>query len=203
VGLTSNRSFDTDTQRHCAAKRAGERVNLLVRSVGLFWREDAVYWGAGSNAGTLWGVPYHNTTAEPIDFRAQIGIYALYADYQLVYVGQAGVGKQTLFSRLKQHRKNDLAERWNRFSWFGVLRVLESGKLSSKTDALHPGLSDVLNHIEAILIHAAEPPMNGQGGRFGEKVTRYKQLRDERVGPSMQQMIKDLYGARDEDDADA
>lgn len=170
---------------------------MLVRSVGLFWREDCVYWGAGNNPGALYGVPYSNTTAEPIDFRAQIGIYALYADYQLVYVGQAGVGDQTLFSRLKQHRKNDLAERWNRFSWFGVLRVLESGRLANRTEALHPGLSDVLNHIEAILIHSAEPPMNGQGGRFGDRVKRYKQVRDERLGPSMHQMIKQIY--RDHD----
>jgi hypothetical protein len=128
--------------------------------------------------------------SKPIDFRDQIGIYALYADYQLVYVGQAGSGDQTLFSRLKQHRKNDLAGRWNRFSWFGVLRVLASGALSSKTDAVHPNLPDVLNHIEAILIHAAEPPMNGQGGRFGEKVVRYQQVRDDRLGPSQQEMLR-------------
>lgn len=142
-------------------------------------------------------MPFNATTDEPINFRGQIGIYALYADYDLVYVGQAGVGNQTLFSRIKQHRKNDLAERWNRFSWFGVLRVLNNGNLANRTDALHPELSDVLNHIEAILIHAAEPPMNGQGGRFGDNVTRYKQVRDERLGPSTHEMIKALYNDRD------
>jgi hypothetical protein len=165
---------------------------MLVRSVGLFWREDCVFWGAGSNAGTLLGVPFRATTTEPIDFRGQIGIYALYADYDLVYVGQAGSGDQTMFTRLKQHRKNDLAGRWNRFSWFGVLRVLATGRLSSRTEALHPGLSDVLNHIEAILIHSAEPPMNGQGGRFGDNVTRYKQVRDERLGPSSHDLLRAL-----------
>jgi hypothetical protein len=170
---------------------------VLVRSIGLFWREDHVFWGAGNNPGALYGVPFNATTDEPINFRGQIGIYALYADYDLVYVGQAGVGNQTLFSRIKQHRKNDLAERWNRFSWFGVLRVLNNGNLANRTDALHPELSDVLNHIEAILIHAAEPPMNGQGGRFGDNVTRYKQVRDERLGPSTHEMIKALYNDRD------
>ncbi len=165
---------------------------MLVRSMGLFWREDFVYWGAGSQAGALLGVPFNETTSAPIDFRDQIGIYALYADYHLVYVGQAGAGDQTLFSRLKQHRKNDLSGRWNRFSWFGVLRVLNSGNLSSKTDALHPDLPDVLNHIEAILIHAAEPPMNSQGGLFGERVIRYQQVRDERLGPSDHEMLRAL-----------
>ncbi|MNL33015.1 hypothetical protein D3C87_1549020 [compost metagenome] len=166
---------------------------MLVRSVGMFWREDCVYWGAGSKAGSLLGVPYRATTSTPIDFRKQIGIYALYADYQLVYVGQAGSGTQSMFTRLKQHRKDDLAGRWNRFSWFGVLRVLNSGLLASKTSALHPGLSDVLNHIEAILIHSAEPPLNGQGGRFGENVTRYKQVRDSRLGPTSHEIMQALY----------
>lgn len=102
---------------------------MLVRSVGLFWREDCVYWGAGNKAGALLGVPLGATTSDPSDFREQIGIYALYAEYQLAYVGQAGVGNQTLFTRLKQHRKDDLVGRWNRFSWFGVRRILASGKL--------------------------------------------------------------------------
>jgi hypothetical protein len=166
---------------------------MLVRSVGLFWREVHVFWGAGSKPGALFGVPFNATTSEPVDFREQIGIYALYAEYQLVYVGQAGAGDQTLFSRLKQHRKDDLAGRWNRFSWFGVLRVLGSGNLSSKTDALHPGLTEVLNHVEAILIHAAEPPMNGQGGRFGANVTRYQQFRDPRLGLSTDEKLESIY----------
>lgn len=163
---------------------------MLIRSVGLFWREDNVFWGAGNQAGSLLGVPSHAMTSDEIDFREQIGIYALYADYQLVYVGQAGTGDQTIFDRLKHHRKNDLAGRWNRFSWFGVLRVLNSGELSAKTEALHPALPDVLNHIEGILIHAVEPPMNSQGGRFGENVTRYLQVRDERLGLSDHEMLR-------------
>ena len=163
---------------------------MLVRSIGLFWREDCVFWGAGNQAGALLGVPLQAIRSDPIDFREQIGIYALYADYDLVYVGQAGSGDQTLFTRLKQHRKDDLTGRWTRFSWFGILRVLASGDLSNKTDALHPALPEVLNHIEAILIHAAEPPMNGQGGRFGDNVTRYRQVRDERLGPTSHEMLR-------------
>jgi hypothetical protein len=107
-------------------------------------------------------------------------------------VGQVGAGRGTLFSRLKNHRKNDLAGPWNRFSWFGVLWVRRNTKLSSKTDALHPGLSEVLNRIEAILIHTAEPPMNGQGGRFGKNVIRYKQVKDPRLMPSTDAMLRTL-----------
>ena len=34
-GPTSNRSFDTDTQRHCAARCAGERKGLFVAGLKL------------------------------------------------------------------------------------------------------------------------------------------------------------------------
>lgn len=163
---------------------------MLVRSIGLFWREDYVFWGSGNQSGTLLGVPSNATTSDVIDFREQIGVYALYADYQLVYVGQAGTGEATIFSRLKHHRKNDLAGRWNKFSWFGIRSVMKNGGLYTKTGKIHPNVSDVLNHIEAILIHTAEPPMNGQGGRFGEKVTRFLQVRDERLGPSDREMLQ-------------
>ncbi|MFX1740043.1 GIY-YIG nuclease family protein [Paraburkholderia kururiensis] len=158
-----------------------------------------VFWGRGNQAGRLLGVPSNGKKTEPFDFREQIGIYVLYADYKVVYVGQAGVGKQSLFSRLKQHRKDDLAGRWDRFSWFGVLRVVGAGKnrkLASKTTALHPKLADVLNHVEGILIHAVEPGMNGQGGRFGENVTRYHQVRDPRLGLSEEQMLRELCKAQ-------
>jgi hypothetical protein len=167
----------------------------LIRTVGLFWREDHVFWGRGSSPGSLLGVPITATTATPTDFRTQIGVYALYADYKLVYVGQVGRGNQTLLARLKHHRKDDLAERWNRFSWLGVRRVLNNGNLSNITDALHPELNIVLDHIEAILIHTAEPPMNGQGGRFGANVTRYKQFRDERLGPTDHEMLSKFYNS--------
>lgn len=169
---------------------------MLVRSIGLFWREDFVFWGRGSNRGRLLGVPSKALTQQPIDFRDQIGVYALYADYELVYVGQVGAGAQTLFNRLKHHRKHDLAGRWNRFSWFGVRRVINNGRLSNITAAAHPQLNIVLNHIEAILIHAAEPPMNGQGGRFGDSVTRYLQFRDDRLGPTDHEMLRLLCKER-------
>ncbi len=124
------------------------------------------------------------------NFREQSGIYVLYADYEVVYVGQSGFGNQKLFARLKQHRADDLGERWNRFSWFGIRRVNKSGKLSAETAAVHPTLKTVLNHVEGVLIHAVEPSMNGQKGRFGRKVVRYLQVRDSRLGPTTEKMVE-------------
>jgi hypothetical protein len=98
---------------------------VLIKNYGLFWAEKNVFWGVGNNAGTLLGVPAKNLTAKKIDFREQSGVYVLYADYQMVYVGQAGAGNQKLFTRLKQHTRDALAGRWNQFSWFGIRRFGE------------------------------------------------------------------------------
>ena len=163
----------------------------LIANMGLFWREDCVYWGAGSKAGHLNGVRAGAKTSKPVNFRKQRGIYVLYSDYKIIYIGQAGTGNASLFGRLKRHTRDDLAERWNRFSWFGLDRVLvKSGRLAAQTKAAYPSTTTILNHIEGILIHATEPPLNRQGGTFGQGVHRYRQCRDDRLGKTATEASK-------------
>lgn len=169
---------------------------MLIKNYGLFWHEKDVFWGVGNNAGTLLGVPARNLSADSVDFREQSGVYVLYADYQMVYVGQAGARNQKLFMRLKQHTRDALAGRWNQFSWFGTRRVNQNGSLSAESEGRHSTHAEVLDHIEAILIHAAEPKQNRQGGRFGEDVVQYLQVRDDDRGPTVEEMVKELWKAR-------
>lgn len=157
-------------------------ADTLISTMGLFWKADFVFWGTPKNPASLLGRPAKSKRSEPVDFRSQSGIYVLYADYKMVYVGQTGSGIQKLLFRLRQHRSDDLAGRWNQFSWFGVERVIGNGsKLSVSKTAFHSSRSTTLNHIEGVLIHAAEPPFNGQAGRFGNNVVRYLQVRDKRL----------------------
>lgn len=169
---------------------------MLVQNYGLFWRREWIHFGAGSNAGHLKGLMAGAKTAEPVDFRDQQGVYCLYDNsFRLVYVGQAG-GKnsQRLFHRLRQHREDYVASRWTQFSWFGVRSVLNSGGLKAVKSAAHPAIGDVLNHIEAILIAAAEPVHNRQGGKFGDDVEQYLQWRDkDNLGPGTSAMIRDIW----------
>jgi hypothetical protein len=167
----------------------------LIHAYGLFWKEDDVHWGKGSQRGQLLGVPAAGRSQEPVDFRGQAGIYVLYADYDLVYVGQAGSGRARLFARLRGHRRDHLANRWNRFSWFGTRRVLTQGRLAKATTRHHPTLSSVLHQLEAVLIAAAEPPLNRKGGNFGSNAARYLQVRDDRLGLTDKQMLRDLCRA--------
>lgn len=172
---------------------------MLIQNYGLFWRRDAIVWGRGRMAGHLKGMLKGEKRSEPVDFREQLGVYCLYDDsFKLVYVGQAGgKNKQRLFQRLKQHREDAVSNRWTRFSWFGVRQVLETGRLKALRQAAHPSTSDVLNHIEAILIASAEPVHNRQGGRFGDSVEQYFQYQDStnRVPPT-DRMIRDLWALR-------
>lgn len=151
---------------------------MLIQNYGLFWNRDCIHFGAGKNAGHLKGIRVGAKTSHPIDFRDQQGVYCLYDDgFRLVYVGQAGGrNKQRLFDRLKQHRDDHISDRWTKFSWFGVRQVLKNGSLKAEKDAAHPTTGEVLNHIEAILIAAAEPVRNRQGGRFGKAVKHYRQF---------------------------
>ena len=168
----------------------------IIQSYGLFWNVADTYWGQSGKTGTLLGKPARARSSDPIDFREQIGIYVLYDEYNMIYVGQAGVKDRRLFRRLRGHRKDHLANRWNKFSWFGLRGVLRNGTLSSEKKSTKSSRSDILDHVEAVLIAAAEPTLNKHGGRFGKKkgVLKYVQYRDERLGSTQDEMIKDLWG---------
>ena len=146
----------------------------MIRSFGLHWHVERVFWGRPNNSGTLWGAASRSPKARPVDFRQQRGIYALYADYELIYTGQTGAGNDRLFGRLKAHRSDHLSERWNRFSWFGTQWVTTRNELSQDTAAVHQTVEAALNTLEAVSIAIAEPRLNLQRGRWGD-ATQYFQ----------------------------
>jgi hypothetical protein len=153
--------------------------HVLIHNYGLFWRRSDVFWGKQKVKGHLLGIRADNLKAAPIDFHDQQGVYVLYDDsFKSIYVGQAGKAGQKLFTRLEQHNRDALADRWTRFSWFGTRWVKQNGELARVTASSHPTTSKVLDHIEAILISSVEPPNNRQGGRFGDEVDQYLQHRD-------------------------
>ncbi|GAB5415818.1 MAG: hypothetical protein Cons2KO_34210 [Congregibacter sp.] len=168
----------------------------IIQSYGLFWTPDDVYWGRGRQAGELLGIPVKAKTADPINFRDQVGIYVLYSGHEIVYVGQAGAKNAKLFGRLKKHRSDALQNRWDKFSWFGLRRPFKEFELSTASQGTQATLGTALNHIEAVLIASAEPPLNRQGGRFGRGSKRYLQVRDPRLGPTESDMVRELWEAR-------
>jgi hypothetical protein len=151
----------------------------IIANMGLFWKREKVRWiGNKRENRELAGIRANEKKAGSVDFWGQTGIYALYnADYHLVYVGQAGFGdKSCIGDRLKHHRNDDLAGRWDMFSWFGLRKVTNKHELGNKPQRKSGVLSAIGNVLEGILIEVAEPPMNSQGGKFGKRVERYLQV---------------------------
>jgi guanylate kinase len=154
----------------------------IIKNYGFLWDRDFIYRGAGNNAGHLVGTA---SGMPDTDFREQIGVYVLYDRNQhIVYVGQAGSGKSSLFNRLKQHMDGRLWNRWQYFSWIGFRDVNKDGTLSAKQN-VNSGVSgfdysDALDEIEGILIEIIEPKLNKQSGRL-KSAREYFQYRDDRL----------------------
>lgn len=155
-------------------RKRKRKKKSVIKNYGLMWSRDAVFWGRGSKKGVLGG----RRSRKVIDFREQIGVYVLYDESRWpIYVGQAGRGNARLFKRLRSHTHDYLADRWRYFSWFGLLTVNKSGRLS-KWDAeakrVTGTIGSTLDEIEGVLIAATEPPFNKQGAKF-QGIKRYRQ----------------------------
>lgn len=161
-----------------------------ILSLGARWLATDVYWKTSAKNGHLLGVPVNGKLQAPANFAEQSGIYILYSDFTPVYVGQAN---RRLFARLKHHYVgDDLVGRWNRFTWFGFRKVVGGvePRLSNADANFHITPNQLLNHLEAALIHGFDPSMNGQDGRFGKAVKRYRQVRDDRLGPTDRELLE-------------
>jgi len=99
---------------------------------------------------------------EVVDFSQEIGIYLLYRGYECIYVGQ--VTKQALASRLKQHTKDRLMNKWDKFSWYGFYGIGKNGQLQIKNKKISLTTDDIADILEAVLIESIEPKFNNKRG---------------------------------------
>lgn len=158
----------------------------IIKNFGFLWERKYINRGGGGvgKAGSLCGYR-HGAKKSLVDFREQIGVYALYDETRtIVYIGQAGNGNANLFERLKQHMKgSNLWNRWTYFSWVGFKDVNANRTLSLK-QSVSAGVggfkySDALNEIEGILIELIEPKLNKQGGKLKHAVEYFQDIPDE------------------------
>jgi hypothetical protein len=148
-----------------------------IKNFGHFWTSRDVNWnitgelrqGQVRTKGDLRGYYGRGKNKEIIDFRPQIGVYVLFAENrEVIYIGQVGVReKRTLFGRLRRHKRDHLRGRWSHFSWFGLRDVDHNSKqLKPFQNVVMEQPGDVLDEIEAILIHLFEPRLNLQRGKW-------------------------------------
>lgn len=167
----------------------------IIKNYGFLWERKYIYRGSGGdgNAGHLRGFASSDREA---DFREQIGVYVLYdRNQQIVYVGQAGNGNATLFTRLKNHMNGALWNRWEYFTWIGFRDVNANGTLSNQqsVESAVSGFkySDALNEIEGILIEVIEPKLNKQAGRLKGAVEYFQEIDDRSADVSLHH-LRDL-----------
>jgi hypothetical protein len=140
----------------------------------LSWSESDVFWGWQKNAGEMLGheksplgrrgAPTKAEYESSRDYRDFMGVYCLYGNWDLLYVGEAGlVTNESLFDRIKSHGKDSLSGRWDRFSWFG------REKCEGKCD-----VAKSLGQLEAVLIAGSNPGFNKQSGTLGEAVQAHQ-----------------------------
>jgi hypothetical protein len=165
----------------------------IIKNYGFLWERKYIFrgWGGDGSAGHLKGRA-KNVEA---NFREQIGVYVLYDRNQhIVYVGQAGNGNASLFTRLKNHMDDALWNRWEYFSWVGFRDVNNDGSLSNlqNVESTVSGFryADALNEIEGILIEVIEPKLNKQSGKIKSSV-EYFQLIDERIMDVTMHQLRD------------
>lgn len=138
-----------------AESEESEEQYDIVTSFGMFWRKDAVEWIATPK---LLGMQQIGAT--PVDFNKQLGIYLLYDGREVIYVGRTT--DRPLGRRLFEHTLDRMSARWDRFSWFGLLPVDESGQLGKLPESYVA--AKIIPALEAILIEALEPRQNRKRG---------------------------------------
>jgi len=127
----------------------------IVTSFGMFWRREAVDWNASPK---LLGMQQIGAT--PVNFNKQLGIYLLYDGREVIYIGRTT--DRPLGKRLYEHTSDRMAVRWDRFSWFGLLPVSDTGELGTLPETYDA--AKMIPALEAILIEALEPRQNRKRG---------------------------------------
>ncbi|HEV2603664.1 MAG TPA: GIY-YIG nuclease family protein [Microvirga sp.] len=165
---------------------------MLIKNYGLFWERKVVDWSR--RRGPLLGLGVRKKRQDPVDFTYQRGIYCLYDDnFRLIYVGQAGGrddSERGIYRRMWSHTRNDLAQRWTRFSWFGIREPDERANGKQYRELLEYRAPEgplragqILDQFESVMILAAEPARNFQSRSFGGDAHHYRQF-DPSIGGS-------------------
>ena len=132
-----------------------DKTTSIIQAFGMFWQRELVLWSTNPNI-----LGKQQVGADPVDFTSQIGVYLLHDGRDVIYVGRSI--DRPLGKRLYEHTQDRLRGRWDRFSWFGLLRVTEGGGVEEIR--ILPTIEKVISTLEALLIEGLEPPQNRRRG---------------------------------------
>lgn len=155
-----------------------ENESKIIKLFGMFWDRSKIEWGRGRMRGR------QNTRSVAVDFKDVRGIYVLYDGREAIYVGQAL--KTPILKRLKDHTKDRLSGRWNRFSWFSIDGINQDGTIAVADKKFPISLDNLINALEGIMIECLETSQNRkQGDDFGDEY-----IQDENPEVDKEQILK-------------
>jgi hypothetical protein len=141
-------------------------AQTIITSCGIRWQRDLIEWSPSPEI-----TGKRLATDQVIDFREQRGVFILYDGRDVVFVDHAlwrGLGV-----RLWEHTQDALADRWDSFSWFGLLPVGASGELGDLPEAYDSAL--VASSLVSLLVQVLEPKLAHSRSRDLSEV-EYSQL---------------------------
>ncbi|MEI8133531.1 MAG: hypothetical protein WCH46_00470 [bacterium] len=189
------------------------KSGVHVQNFGLFWSTEYVDWNGKKLLGIRRIHQYKARKTPNADslpnFWGQKGIYVLYKNYSPIYVGQIGIKSNTdkkpkealkdptarvLGDRLKEHHIDDLANKWDKFSWFGFCKVGKTKELGKTIGRGSSGISftSEVHLLEALLISmfggSVQNKQDGGWKKIG--VERYDQYQDADILKQNDNMFK-------------
>ena len=162
--------------------------NLSVAAYGLHWERDKVDWSARR----LLGYDIDPSPGQAVDFANQQGVYLLHSWQSVVYVGKTSAKEGGLFQRLNYHHSRQVwSGKWERFSWYGLRHVDETGMIVDSPESASKEVVTAL--MEAVLIETLRPSFNNQQGNY--MGTLYRQAIDPNIARARaQDLLRPLTG---------
>jgi hypothetical protein len=155
-----------------ATEEEKEETGGIIKAFGMFWRRDWVDWTTKPRI-----MGQQQEGADSVNFADQVGVYLLHDGREVMYVGRTT--EKRLAARLSEHTRDRLNGRWDRFSWFGLVGVSDTGKLTPE-NLTSLTTEDIIVTFEALLIEGLEPRQNRKRGDAFRAV-EYLQVQDPEI----------------------
>lgn len=138
---------------------------MLIKAYGLQWKPEEIYENnIHSSRKSFRGLVKKGNKKYEIDFWKAKGIYALFYDFEIVYIGK--VTENRLGTRIASHWRYR-KEQWNTFSFYSFSDIdFKNGKVKTTSKKSIIDINMAIKTIEAIIINTAVPFNNKQETRF-------------------------------------
>ena len=166
---------------------------MIIKVYGEYWSRNRVDWTTRKLVGKMKG-------KRAFDGWNQRGIYALYNNFEIVYVGQAD--SRGLGVRLSEHLTDRFGERWDSFSFFGICELDAKGA-AKRAAEVTVGPSSVIRSLELMAILLSDARLNRARGRFPDGAEKAWQVEPERPSKNYQldeklrKIVSDVENLRD------